>query len=97
METLGFYNSVVGEPKLLILAGQLRVSVGLKGFLNNGDADFVPDVNEIEQRYIRKFSGCVTSIRETCTFSQGKQNTKLKVSILPKPDKITGLFLSFAV
>lgn len=48
-ETLGFYNSVVGKPKLLILTGQLRVSIGLKGVLNNGCADFVPDVNGIEQ------------------------------------------------
>ena len=48
-ETLGFYDSVVGEPELFILTGKLGVGVGLKSILNNGSTDFVPNSNGIEQ------------------------------------------------
>lgn len=48
-ETLGFYNSVVGESQLLVLTSKLRIGVGLEGVLNNGSSDFIPDINRIKQ------------------------------------------------
>ena len=77
-ETLGFYNSVVGKPKLLILTGQLRVSIGLKGVLNNGCADFVPDVNGIEQpgnssRCLIKFQQTTESTKNGVDIATGNR------------------------
>ena len=77
-ETLGFYNSVVGKPKLLILTGQLRVSIGLKGVLNNGCADFVPDVNWIEQpgnssRCLIKFQQTTESTKNGVDIATGNR------------------------
>ena len=48
-ETLGFYDSVVGEPELFILTGKLGVGAGLEGVLDEGGTDLIPDIHGIEQ------------------------------------------------
>lgn len=47
-EALSFYNSVVGEPQLLVFTSKLRIGVCLKGVLNNGSTNFIPDINRIK-------------------------------------------------
>ena len=47
-EALRFYDSVVGEPELLILAGKLWIGGGFKGVLNDRDTNLVPNRNGIE-------------------------------------------------
>ena len=48
-QALGFYDSVVGEPELFILAGKLGVGAGLEGVLDEGGTDLIPDIHGIEQ------------------------------------------------
>ena len=48
-ETLRLDNSIVGEPQLLVLTGELGIGVGFKGVLNNGSTDFVPNFDGMKQ------------------------------------------------
>ncbi len=47
-KTLGFYDSVVGEPQLFIFTGKLGIGAGLEGVLNNGSTNFIPNANRIK-------------------------------------------------